>query len=91
MACLDAIEGIRKTLEGCHTICGLSNISFGLPERKLLNRTFVSMAVAKGLDAVIIDPTDHIMTRTILAATALAGQDVFCTEYIKAYRAGRLA
>lgn len=91
IACLDAIERIMETLGGCHTICGLSNISFGLPVRKLLNRTFVSMAIAKGLDAVIINPLDNSMTSTITAGLALAGQDDFCMEYIKAYRAGRLS
>lgn len=91
MACLDAIERIKKALGGCHTICGLSNISYGLPVRKLLNRTFVSMAIAKGLDAVIINPLDNLMTSTITAGLALSGQDDFCMEYIKAYRADRLS
>ncbi|MBW1899562.1 MAG: methyltetrahydrofolate cobalamin methyltransferase [Deltaproteobacteria bacterium] len=91
MACLDAIEKIMKTLRGCHTICGLSNISFGLPVRKLLNRTFISMAIVKGLDAVIINPLDTSMTSAVTAGLALAGQDDFCMEYIKAYRADRLS
>ncbi len=91
MACLDAVERIMKTLSGCHTICGLSNVSYGLPVRRLLNRTFVSMAIAKGLDAVIVNPLDLAMTRTIAAGLTLAGRDDFCMEYIKAYRAGRLS
>jgi cobalamin-dependent methionine synthase I len=90
MECLDAIEKIMKTLGGCHTICGSSNISFGLPVRKLLNRTFVSMAIAKGLDAVIINPLDNLMVSTITAGLALSGQDDYCMKYIKAYRADRL-
>ena len=88
---LDAIEKIMNTLGGCHTICGSSNISFGLPVRKLLNRTFVSMAIAKGLDAVIINPLDTSMTSAVTASLALAEQDDFCMEYIKAYRADRLS
>jgi len=91
IACLDAIERIMKTLGGCHTICGLSNISYGLPIRKLLNHTFVAMAIAKGLDAVIINPLDNSMTKTIIAGLALAGRDDFCMDYIKAYRADRLS
>ncbi|MFH2059078.1 MAG: dihydropteroate synthase [Pseudomonadota bacterium] len=91
MACLGAIEKIMKTLGGCHTICGSSNVSFGLPVRKLLNRTFVSMAIAKGLDAVIINPLDNLMTSTITAGLALSGQDDFCMEYIKAFRADKLS
>lgn len=91
MACIDTIERIMQSLKGCHTICGLSNISYGLPVRKLLNRTFVSMAITKGLDAVIINPLDKRMTSTVTAALALAGRDDFCMNYIKAYRAGSLS
>ena len=90
MACLDAIERIMQAL-GCHTICGLSNISYGLPARKLLNRTFVSMAIAKGLDAAIINPLDKLMTSAITAGLALSGQDDFCMQYIKAYRNDNLS
>jgi len=91
MACLDAIERIMQSMKGCHTICGLSNISYGLPVRKLLNRTFVSMAITKGLDAVIIDPMDTLMTSTVTAALTLSARDDFCMNYIKAYRAGGLS
>lgn len=91
MACLDAIERIMQSIKGCHTICGLSNISYGLPARKLLNRTFVSMAITKGLDAVIINPLDTLMTSTVTAALTLAGRDDFCMNYIKAYRADGLS
>ncbi|MFO7557317.1 MAG: methyltetrahydrofolate cobalamin methyltransferase [Desulfobacterales bacterium] len=87
---LTAIEQIMRTFDGCHTICGLSNISYGLPERKLLNQTFVSMAIEKGLDAAIINPLDKVMTGSISAALALSGRDDFCMNYIKAYREGDL-
>lgn len=88
---LSAIERIMQTYSGCHTICGLSNISFGLPMRKLLNRTFVAMAIAKGLDAAIINPLDNAMISSVISAAALIGQDNFCMNYIKAYRDGRFA
>jgi cobalamin-dependent methionine synthase I len=87
---LSAVSKIMTTFDGCHTICGLSNISYGLPERKLLNRTFVSMAIAAGLDAAIINPLDVQMTSNIAAASAIAGKDDFCLNYISAYRAGKL-
>lgn len=86
-----AVEQIMSNFKGCHTICGLSNISFGLPQRKLLNRIFLSMAVAKGLDAAIIDPLNREMRSVLYAALALAGKDDFCMEYIKAFRAGKLS
>ncbi len=90
MAFIDAIERIMTAFPGVHTICGLSNISYGLPERKLLNQTFVVMAIAKGLDGAIIDPLDKRMMGGIKAAEALCGRDGYCQEYLKAYRAGLL-
>lgn len=86
---LDAIEKIMKSFEGVHTMCGLSNISYGLPARKLMNQVFMAMAIAKGLDGAIINPLDKAMMGTIITAEALAGRDDFCMNYLKAYRAGR--
>jgi len=88
---LDALEKINTALKGIHTVCGLSNISYGLPVRNLINRTFMAMAIAKGLDAAILNPLDNKMMANVAAALALAGKDDFCTNYIKAYRAGKLA
>jgi cobalamin-dependent methionine synthase I len=87
---LSAIEKIVTTFKGIHTVCGLSNISFGLPNRSFLNQTFMSMAIAKGLDGAIINPLDKKMMANIIAATVLAGKDDFCMEYLKAYRANKL-
>jgi len=84
---LNAIEKIITTFKGIHTMCGLSNISFGLPERKFLNQTFMVMAIAKGLDGAIVNPLDKKMMANILAAEALAGQDEYCGNYLQAYRA----
>ena len=86
-AFLDAVEKIMETFPGIHTVCGLSNISYGLPERKYLNRTFMSMAIAKGLDAAIVNPMDQSMMASIVAAEALAGRDEFCVNFLAAYRA----
>ncbi len=72
------------------TTCGLSNISFGLPLRNLLNRTFVSMLMACGLDSAILDPLDKKMMTTIHTATALLGKDEYCMNYLKSFRAGKL-
>lgn len=60
----------------------------GMPARKLLNQTFMVMAIAKGLDGAIINPLDHEMMSSIIAAEALAGRDRFCGNYLKAFRAG---
>jgi len=87
---LNAIEQIVTTFKGIHTVCGLSNISFGLPNRPFLNQTFMSMAIAKGLDGAIINPLDKKMMANIIAATALAGKDDFCMQYLQAFRDNRL-
>jgi len=87
---LESITQIMTRFPGIHTICGLSNVSFGLPQRKFLNRTFVAMAIAKGLDAAIIDPLDRQMMGVVLAAETLIGRDNFCMNYINAYRGGKL-
>ena len=71
-------------------MCGLSNISFGLPKRPFLNQTFVSMAIAKGLDGAIINPLDKKMMGNIVAACALTGKDDICMQYLTAYRADKL-
>lgn len=88
---LAAVEKIMMLFPGIHTICGLSNVSFGLPLRKFLNQTFMAMAMAKGLDAAIMNPLDQSMMANILAAEALDGRDRFCLSFIKAYRSGRLS
>ena len=85
---INAIEGIVAAFPGIHTACGLSNISYGLPARKFMNQTFMTMAIAKGLDGAIINPLDKRMMANIVAAEALAGRDNFCMNYLKAFRAG---
>ena len=87
---LDAIGWIHEQWPGIHTICGASNVSFGLPMRKILNATFLPMLIARGLDSAIIDPCNKLVRANLLAAEALAGRDEFCTAYIAAFRAGDL-
>jgi 5-methyltetrahydrofolate--homocysteine methyltransferase len=90
MATLDAIEQIMKAFPGVHTVCGLTNVSYGLPARKLINRAFFAAAIVKGLDAAIIDPTDKLLFAMLKAATVVAGKDSFCMGYICAFREGRV-
>ena len=90
-AFLDAVAGIKAGLPGVHVICGLSNISFQMPSRRLLNRTLLAMAMARGLDAAIMDPLDGGLMAAVCAGAALLGQDEMCIGYIQAHRAGRLA
>jgi 5-methyltetrahydrofolate--homocysteine methyltransferase len=85
---INTIEKIVAIFPGIHTACGLSNISYGLPARRFMNQTFMTMAIAKGLDGAIINPLDQLMMANIIAAEALAGRDNFCMNYLKAFRAG---
>lgn len=87
---LKLIKEIRKNYPDVHIICGLSNISFGLPTRPLLNRTFLAMAMTAGLDAVLLDPLDRQIMSTVVAATTLLGKDRNCKDYLAAYRKKRL-
>ena len=89
-ATLDAVERIMKEFPGVHTICGLTNVSYGLPSRKLVNRTFLVSAIMKGLDACILDPTDNPLYGALRSAMMVAGKDDFCMNYIGAFREGRL-
>lgn len=84
---LESVARIRREFKGVHTMCGLSNISFGMPERKLLNQTFMVMAITSGLDGAIVNPLDKKMMAAILSAETLMGRDNFCMNYLKAYRA----
>lgn len=88
MEFINAIELIMTGFPGIHTVCGLSNISYGLPERKFLNQTLVVMAITKGLDCAIIDPLDRRMMGVIRAGESLCGRDEYCLDYLKAFRAG---
>ena len=89
MEFLNAIRQIKSSL-GMKTIAGLSNVSFGLPKRTVLNRSFLAMAIGFGLDAAIIDITNPDIYAAFRAAGALSGLDQFCQEYISAFRNGRL-
>ena len=80
-----------KGLGNVKTICGLSNVSYGLPNRKLINSVFLTMAIQAGLDAAILDPTDNRIMSNIAASGALLGTDEYCAEYIAAFRQDRLA
>ncbi len=79
---LETIRMIRAEL-GLPTILGLSNVSFGLPSRKLVHNNFLSMAIGAGLDAAICDPYDPILHQTVTSASIFSGRDPDCRAYIK--------
>jgi 5-methyltetrahydrofolate--homocysteine methyltransferase len=93
----DGIEKITVTMKKIKELCpdihltgGASNISFNLPARKFINRAFIILAMANGMDSAIIDPLNTEMMGLIYATEALLGQDEMCIGYINAFSAGLL-
>lgn len=97
----DAVRTIREAYGNeIHIGMGLSNVSFGMPRRKLINQTFIHLALEAGIDAGIIDPVQTKLRDVFgldtesepvkLATDMLLGRDDFCMSYIQAHREGRL-
>jgi len=85
---VEVISKVREMYPSIHITAAVSNISFNLPVRKLVNWGFVVLAMNAGLDSAILDPTNRDMLGLIYATEALLGEDEFCMEYIGAYREG---
>ncbi len=81
---LEAVRRVRDDLGG-KTILGVSNISFGLPQREIINATFFAMALQNGLNAAIINPNSEAMMRSYYSFRALADLDPQCSDYIAVY------
>jgi 5-methyltetrahydrofolate--homocysteine methyltransferase len=99
--CLDAFSHLRaKYGESIHLTGGLSNVSFGMPYRKLINEVFLNLAVEAGADSGIVDPVTSNLNRVFLADKSsrpyrlalemLLGNDPGCMNYLDAYREGEL-
>lgn len=84
-ATLDAVSRVKKEL-GLPTVLGVSNISYGLPQRSLINSVFLSMAMSHGLDAAIINPGDSRMMESIRAASVLTTRDKDSREFIASFQ-----
>jgi 5-methyltetrahydrofolate corrinoid/iron sulfur protein methyltransferase len=89
--CLDSLRELARRWPSAHRISAVSNISFGLPARSLLNRSFLCLAMGSGLDAVILNPLDKGILQSLRASDALLGQDAYCRQYLQAFRKGLLA
>ncbi len=96
----DAVRSIREEFPRLHIGMGLSNVSFGMPNRKLINQAFIRLGIEAGIDAGLIDPIqtklsdvlalDMESERVGLAVDMLEGRDDFCMNYIQAFRDGKL-
>ena len=90
LVALNTLELIKSRYPVSKTIMGLSNISYGLPKRNLINRAFLMMAAYAGLDAVILDPLDAKVMSFALVADMLMGKDHSCRGYLRATRKGTI-
>ena len=85
---IEVISAVREQYPSIHITAAVSNISFNLPVRKMINLGFTVLAMNAGLDSAILDPTNRDMMGVIFATEALLGLDDYCMEYISAYREG---
>ena len=83
---LETMRAIRAQFPQAKLCLGLSNISFGLPYRSYINRAFLTLALQAGLDAAILDPLDHELRTTLLAAEAVLGHDKAVVKFIRSLR-----
>lgn len=79
------VRRVREEL-GVNTVCGASNISFGLPNRTMLNATFLAMAISAGMTCAITNPLEESLLMTVLAADVFMGLDENCMAWLKAQR-----
>ena len=86
-ACRQTLEALHrvKTELGCKTVLGVSNISFGLPNRGLVNSTFLTMALEQGLDLPILNPNIEVMSGAVRAFRVLSGYDKNANDFVAAY------
>ncbi|WP_010247548.1 methyltetrahydrofolate--corrinoid methyltransferase [Acetivibrio cellulolyticus] len=87
---LETFTKIRSEFPGVHITCGISNISFGIPARKLMNQAFLVAAMVSGADTVILDPLDKKLMSLLYATETLTGNDEFCMNYQMKFREGML-
>lgn len=82
---LDTMQQVSQKL-GLNLSLGASNVSFGLPDRKIINTAYLALAIARGLTAAITDPTVPEVQTTLLACDLLMGRDEYAMRWIKAFR-----
>jgi cobalamin-dependent methionine synthase I len=90
IAAIETIRKVKAEFPGVHIACGLSNISFGIPARKLLNQTFLVAAMSAGMDGAILDPLDRKLMSFLYATEALLGIDEYCLNYLTKFREGEI-
>jgi len=88
---LEVVAELRRNMpKKTHLICGLSNISYGLPLRKVINRVFAISLLLNGMDTFILDPLEEKLMSDIRVACLILGRDELCMNYLQNFRAGRI-
>lgn len=87
---VETTKAIKELYPTIKVTSGLSNISFGMPLRKVINQNFLTLAMFGGMDSAILDPSNRDMLATILATEALLGRDKYCRKYSTAYRKNKI-
>lgn len=85
---LNTLQRIKNELPDAKTTMGLSNVSFGLKKRFLINQTLLIASIAHGLDSAICDPTKDSIQKGIILGELIAGRDRHCRRFTRAYRHG---
>ncbi|MGB6068083.1 MAG: dihydropteroate synthase [Desulfomonilaceae bacterium] len=87
---LETCRKIKQEFPRVHLTCGLSNISFGMPLRSILNHAFLVLAIQAGMDSAIINPEERELRGIMMAAETLLGKDRHCLNFNRAFRAGKI-
>jgi cobalamin-dependent methionine synthase I len=90
LVALETIRSLRSENPEIRFSIGLSNVSFGLPARTLVNQAFLAQLLAAGLDAAILNPMEQGLMNMLYATELVLGRDRYCRGYIRAYRAGKV-
>jgi 5-methyltetrahydrofolate--homocysteine methyltransferase len=85
---LEVMDYIKEHYPQAHISGAVSNISFNLPYRKIVNQAFTVVCIQHGMDSGIFDPLNRDLRGSIYAAEALSGEDYYCMEYVSAFREG---
>lgn len=84
----EVMKKIKELYPTIHVVGAVSNISFNIPARKIVNQAFAVLAMNAGMDSFILDPLNQDLIGMLFATEALLGEDEYCMEYIRAYREG---
>ncbi|NLP36149.1 MAG: methyltetrahydrofolate cobalamin methyltransferase [Firmicutes bacterium] len=85
---LETMKQVKELYPTIKVTSGLSNISFSMPLRRVINQHFFALAIYAGMDSAIMDPLNRDMMTTLLATQALLGRDRYCRNFSNAYRKG---